>query len=125
MALDYRLEYIYLEEGDDSVFIHTRQDPSAYQDRIGKEDYNALEASEKSNWVTALFGVAGVVELSSKTHRVWIMKSPVYEWDEVIDGVLAAMKTELSETELNELPGSANKDGSGARLASKDFRRDI
>ena len=126
MAYQYKLEYQWDDEdpADDGVYIQQRVDVPKYLSHIDKEAYEELEAEDKHAFTTGLLDVAGVTELSSRAYRVWIMKSPVYSWEEVLTATLLFLKDWYSETELEELPGSAKIEGVGTRLQSVRNRRD-
>lgn len=126
MALQYKLEYVYGEDApaDDSVYIQLRVNPPIYRGWTDKEDYDVLPDEEKHPFLTGIFNIAGVTEVSSKAYRVWLMKSPVYSWQEVLDPTLYFIMNWYSESSLNQLPGSADPDGKGTRLATPDQRRD-
>jgi hypothetical protein len=127
MALDYKIEYLYDDTvtSDDSAFIHLKEDVPAYQQHISKENYFDLPEEQQHEFITGLFGVDGVTEISSQAFRVWVMKAPAFNWEEVLEDVLDYLKTELDETELNQLPGSAHLDGTGFRLTKARNRREI
>lgn len=126
MALDYKLEFNTPSgSADDAVFIHIRKNVPVYENRIDKEDYDVLPVANKHVFLTGIFNVAGVVEVSSRAYRVWVMKSPVYTWQEVINPVLNSIASSLGESTLNELPGSGRVDGTGTRLGSADQRRSL
>jgi len=125
MALEYKLEFNTPSgAADDSVYIHLRVDP-VYRTRIGKEAYSLLDAADKQPLITELFDIAGVVEISTKAHRVWLMKSPIFSWQEVLQPVLFLLRDRFGETSISPLPGSAEIDGSGLRLDSDTNRRTI
>jgi hypothetical protein len=125
MALQYKLEFNTPSgSSDDSVYIHLRQDP-VFQTRIGKESYTALPDDQKQVLITELFDVPGVVELSTKATRLWLMKSPIFSWQEVIQPVLFILRDSFGETSIESLPGSAFIDGTGFRLTSDTSRRTI
>jgi hypothetical protein len=127
MALDYKLEYVYDNSTpwDSSVFIHLRFNTPVYQDHINKEDYDILPVEKKHEFLTGLFNIAGVTELSTKAYRIWLMKSPVYSWQEVLEPVLYYLLFWYQESEFNKLPGSANTDGTGLTLEGPVNRRKI
>lgn len=125
MALDFRLEFLYDESdsADAGVYIHMRQDPPVYQDHVTKEDFAISE--EPEDFVSALFEIEGVVEVSVKAYRVWIMKSPVFTWLEVLTPTMNTLKTLLGESTLNMLPASGKLDGSGFTLSAVENRRSV
>lgn len=123
--LRYKLEYTYDEtiRSDSSVFIHLRQNTPIYQARIDKEDYDISPI--KHPFLTGLFNIAGVTEVSTKAYRIWLMKSPLYTWEEVLYPVLWFCAFWYQHDSLAQLPGSANPDGTGFTLASPLQRRKI
>ena len=123
--LRYRLEYTYDDKirSDTSVFIHLRQNTPIYQSRIDKEDYDIT--SQKHPFLTGLFNIAGVTEISTKAYRVWLMKSPIYTWEEVLYPVLWFIAYWYQHDSLAQLPGSANPDGTGFVLPDPTQRRKI
>lgn len=127
MALQYKLEFLKDDEreADDAVYIQLRRNPPVYLDRIDKEDFDILDAGDKHIFAETLFNIAGVTELSLKAYRVWLMKSPVYSWQEVIDPILAYFLSYYGESELEALPGSGNVDGTGYRLEAVKDRRGV
>lgn len=127
MSLFVKLEYVYDDEtpADASVFIHLRRNPPIYQAHIDKEDYDILPDEEKNEFLTALFVIAGVTELSTSAYRIWLMKSPVYLWSEIIPPVLEYLRSYYSEADIQFLPGSANVDGTGFTLDKPGQRRKI
>lgn len=120
-ALEYKLEYYKGAGGgatDDGAFIHLRTDSPAYQQIISKETYwSAENSASHTDLVNHLFDVPGVVRLACQAWRIYVEKSPVFKWDEVMPGVLNVLQTDTSSTSLSELPGS------GLTLASDNDRR--
>jgi hypothetical protein len=60
------------------------------------------------SFVSALFDLPGVMELSIKANRVWFMKSPTYDWDDVLPNVLEVIRLQLGQSSISELSGSGN-----------------
>lgn len=119
MALQYKLEYLKDETQpeDMSVFIQLRRNTPIYQERINKEDYDVLSDGLKHEFLTGLFNIGGVVEVSTKAYRVWISKSPTFTWDEVLNPLLFYMKEYFEEDSLEKMQGS------GVTLTSVNDRR--
>ena len=113
MTFLYKLEYCYDKDtpADSADYIHMRVEPPTYRKEIGKEAYSALPEGEKHPFIDGLFQIPGVVEVSSTAYRVWIMKSPVYSWEEVNTAVLNYIMDYLGEATMKEIPGSAAVDG--------------
>ncbi len=127
MALKYKLEFNWDDKdpSDPGVYIQLKGfNPPIYQPHTDKEDYDVLAAEDKNDFLTGLFNIQGVVEVSTKAYRVWIMKAPQYDWEEVLVPVLTFIKDEFGESVLEELPGSGTTDGTGFTLASPLNRRD-
>lgn len=124
--LKYKLEYNWdtSEPADAGVYIQLRDNTPVYMSHTDKEDYDVLPDDEKHVWLTGLFDIAGVTEVSSRAYRVWIMKSPVYSWNEVLLPTLHFMKEQLGYDDIEELPGSAKPDGAGFILDDPKNRRD-
>lgn len=121
MALRYKLEFNYDDDdpSDMGVYIQLKgHNPPVYRAHIDKEDYDVLPDEEKHDFLTGLFNIAGVVELSSKAYRVWLMKHVVYDWDEVMLPVLQFLQDEFSQSSQDPLPGSAEPDG-GVSVGSR------
>ena len=121
MALEYKLEYNKNDEkpSDEAVYIQLRRNTPVYQAHIDKEAYDILPEENKHEFLTGLFNIGGVVEVSSKAYRVWISKSPSFTWSEVLDPLLVYMKEYYGEDDLEEMAGS------GIALDSSLQRRDI
>lgn len=124
MAFLYSLEYNYdtSQPADASVYIQMRRDVPTYLSHITKEEY-FNDPTVQTPFATGLFNIPGVVELSLMAFRVWLMKSPVYTWLEVNDPVLSYLANYYGETELQQLPGSGQPDGTGFTLGSAYQRR--
>lgn len=107
-VLNYKLEYFKdaTQPSDEGVFIHLDIDLPAYQGLIGKEDYLALDVQDQSAFVTGLFGIAGVMDVSAKANRLFITKSPIFTWMQVFSPLLVYLQAQLGATSVNELPGS-------------------
>lgn len=126
-SLKYKLEYNKMSgTSDDGVYVHLREDPAGYyRFQIGKEAYDALDSTAQDAFANGLFAVKGVEEISVTAYRVWYMKAPAYQWDEVNTGALAFLQTFFGKSSLEEISGSAKIDGSGLRLESETNRRTV
>jgi hypothetical protein len=125
MGLKYKLEYNKKSgASDDSCYVHLREDPQGYyRFQIGKEAYDALDESAQDAFANGLFAVKGIEEISVTAYRVWYMKSPVYEWNEVNTDALNFIKNFFGETTLTEIQGSAKITGTGFRTETETNRR--
>lgn len=127
MAFEYKLEFSYDETtpSDSSVYIQMRRNTPVYQGHITKEDYDVLDDTLKNAFLTGLFNISGVVELSTKAYRIWVMKSPVFNWQEVLEPLLYYVANFYGESRITALPGSAMIDGTGFKIESPIQRRKI
>lgn len=117
-ALDFKLEYCRSSDGpsDEGCFIQLRSDISAYTTLVSKESYASGSGTE-SDLATNLFTVPGVVRLALQGFRVYVEKSPVFEWSEVLGPFMVVLQGDVGADSLNELPGS------GVKLETLDTRR--
>lgn len=108
MALDYKIEWFRDGESpsNQGAFIHLGKDIPCYMDFITKEEYALLEDADKCDLVTSLFAIEGVVEVSCKAYRVYVIKAELFYWESILASVLLLLKSTLSEDSLNERPGS-------------------
>jgi hypothetical protein len=109
--MQYKLEYNYDTEdpADAGCYIQLRDNTPVYRSHTDKEDYDILPEEEKHPWLTGIFNISGVVEVSSRAYRVWVMKSPVYGWQEVLEPTLYFMADYLGhEDGIEPLPGTAD-----------------
>jgi len=120
-TLGYKIEFIKDDRfpNDPSLFIHLRDNVPFYQDRIDKEDYDLFPEEAKDDFISGLFGISGIEEVSSKAFRVWFAYSLAFSVDEVLNPALFHIAFSLDKDELDELPGS------GITLDSFNDRRDI
>lgn len=104
--LYYRAEFLKDESSssNEAVFLQLRGSPFAedWIERVRKQDY--LDGT--SALADAILGVAGVTELSIQPFRVWLSKSPIYSFDEILPTVLFLIQDSLGLTDVEELPGS-------------------
>lgn len=123
----YKLEFVYdgTSAADASVFVQMRDNPPIYQRRIRKEDYDVLSEEEKDDFLTHLFAFAGVVEVSAGAYRLWMMKSPVYSWEEVLTPIMYYLTSYFGYDDFRPMAGSGNLDGTGFSLDSITQRRDV
>ena len=105
-ALYYRSEFLKDDNNasNEAVYLQLRGSPQAddWMDSTRKQDYEY----GTSVLADAIFGVAGVTELSIQPFRVWMSKSPIYSFEEIIPTVLFLIQDSLGLTSNEELPGS-------------------
>lgn len=135
-TLQYKLEYFQGAAGptDPGVYIQLRTDLPAYQAVITKEIYFSAENSTTSPFVTAVFGVPGVVRLASQAWRLYVEASPVFKWDEVLGvpyqpGIALPMQVPATNSVMYVVMTYCNCDsvtalgGSGLTLTNANSRR--
>ena len=105
--LDFKLEYFKGDTAsDEGVFIQLRSNPTGFMKLVSREEYSLLAEADLVDVVTALFNCPGVVRLSVQAYRVWIEKSPVFGWSEVLGPVIEQLRIDTGQLGVNELPGS-------------------
>jgi len=112
MALDFKLEYFRDGEtpSQEGVFLHFKEDIPCYMDLITKEEYSELADEDKCEFVTNLFAIPGVVEVSCKAYRVYIIKAELFDWSSVLTNVFVnVIMPAMGESSINELAGSRMK----------------
>ncbi len=106
-TLGFKLEYFKGDTAsDEGVYIQLRSDLTGYMTLISKEAYAKLSDERKTDTMTALFACPGVVQASCQAYRVYVEKSPVFGWSEVLGPVVEAIKVAAECDDLVELPGS-------------------
>ena len=106
MALDYKIEW-FRDNGKPSnqgLYVHTAIDMPCYHDLVTKEDYP--NDPNHCDFVTGLFGIQGIVEVSVKAYQVYVIKAEVFHWEDLVPAVLYYVANYLGQTSVNELPGS-------------------
>jgi hypothetical protein len=123
----YKFEFIYddTSSADASVFIQMRDNPPIYQEHITKEDYDILPEEQKNDFLTHLFAFAGVVEVSTKAYRIWLMKATTFSWEEVLLPILYYLTAYFGYDDFESLPGSGWINGMGFKLDAMTNRRKI
>lgn len=105
--LGFKLEYFKADTAsDEAVYIQLRSDLVGYMSLIGKEDYSKLADGKKTAIMTAIFACLGVTQASAQAYRVYIEKSPVFSWTEVLGPVVEAIRVATGNDTITELPGS-------------------
>lgn len=109
MAFDlvFKLEYFKGIGGasDEGCFIQLKTDVPAYCSKIGKEEY-VLGGGTPSDFMDGIFSVPGVVVAGAGAFRVYVEKSPLFEWTEVLGPLLEFIRTEVGADNLEEAIGS-------------------
>lgn len=109
MPLQFKLEWF--RDGEtptqEGAFLHFKVDVPCYMDLITKEEYEELEEDEKCEFITSLFNIPGVVEISSKAYRLYIIKAELFDWSSVLTNVFGSvLLPTFNESTTQELPGS-------------------
>ena len=121
MALKYKLE---LDTKNNSVYIHLRTNPPIFQDKISKEKYESLPLVERNKFLTTVLGIGGIIEVSTQSYLVWVMKAPTFEWNEILPTLLFEVSRSLGEKgEIEALEGSMSIDKIVARKAPSPVRK--
>lgn len=104
--LEYRREFLKDEEdaSNESVYLQLKQSPARdyWIERIRKQDYEETT----NDLADLLFAIDGITELSIQPFRVWLSKSPVFNFEEIIADVLDVLQTNLGLDGQEELFGS-------------------
>jgi hypothetical protein len=105
MALKYFTEFVKDNDSglEESVFIHLTRDVPVYQSRLSKEEWVANGSYPA--FINGLF-VDGVTDVQSTSYRVLVSKSPIYQWEDILDDVLSFLITYFGETVGEEQPNS-------------------
>jgi hypothetical protein len=115
MAFDlvFKLEYFKGIGGasDEGVFIQLKTDVPAYCSKIGKEEY-VNGGGDPSDFMDGIFAVPGVVVASSQAFRVYVEKSPLFTWSEVLGPLLEFIRVQVGADNLQEATGSPTTLGS-------------
>jgi hypothetical protein len=107
-ALGYKLEFFHNGNGeasDEGCFVQLRSDVSAYTTLVSKEAY-ATGTGTTSELATTIFAIPGIVRLALQGFRVYVEKSPAFEWNEITPDLLTVLMNDTGCNSLNELPGS-------------------
>lgn len=110
----YRLEYVKDSSVamDEGLFIQTNLELPEYKS-VSKELYEG-----DSEFLDRFFGIDGVVAVEAASHRLYIEKSPVFNWDEVLPDVIDELVDALGVTQISRHSGLS------IRLDSLENRRE-
>lgn len=116
--LEFKLEYHKNTNGpsDEGVFVHLKTEIPNYLSLISKEAYFRGQGTT-SELATSLFSIPGVVRLALQSHRVYIEKSPIFIWEEILGPTMVILMTATECDGLSELLGS------GITLETNNDRR--
>lgn len=114
-SLEYKLQFSaqVAPWGDPAVFIHVKYEPTNsayYTPQIARHAYTGTIPLIKD--ILAVEGVSGIC---SQRYRIWISKSLIAKWEDVIPLVLNAIASRYGLSGTTELPGSQPIDGSSSR----------
>lgn len=120
MALKYKLE----RGPKNSMYVHLRDNPPVFQDRISKERYDTIPLGDKKKFLTSIFNTGGVIEAATQSYLVWIMKAPTFEWKEMLPNILYEISMAMGEKgEVEAIEGSADLEGKGGAKLQKSPRK--
>lgn len=110
----YRLEYVKDSKVamDEGVFIQTNLELPEFK-KVEKENYEG-----DSEFLDRFFGIDGVVSVEAASFRLYIEKSPVFNWEEVLPDAIAELVDALGAT------GISRHSGLSIRLDSIEQRRE-
>lgn len=106
--LDYRLEYVKIPLHDDGIFIHTRTDLPEYRPFVHREDYFIGADDVRTGFFNGIMNTPGVTGAAAQAFRLYLTKSPVFSWSELLGPIMEWLRTNLSLDALNELYDSGN-----------------
>lgn len=106
--LVFKLEYFKGVGGasDEGVFIQLKSDVPAYSTKVTKEDYVNGVGGTASDFMDGIFSVSGVVVAASQAFRVYVEKSPLFEWSEVLGPLMEFVRIQVGADNLEEAVGS-------------------
>lgn len=107
-TLNYKLEYFKdpTEPSDEGVFIHIYPDiPPEYTTLVSRESY-AAGGGTYTDLANQFFSIPGITRLALQSTRVYVEKSPIFSWNNILNAALTVIKGVTNTTTLNELPGS-------------------
>jgi len=105
--LVFKLEYFKGIGGasDEGVFIQLKTEVPAFQSKIRKEEYFSASTTP-SAFMNGIFLVPGVVVAASNSFRVYLEKSPLFNWSQVLGPVMEFIRVAVGATNLEEASGS-------------------
>jgi hypothetical protein len=106
--LDYRIEYVKFNNHDDGVFVHFRTDLPEYRSFVYRDDYFIGSDDVRTAFFNGIMNTPGVTACASQAFRLYLEKSPVFSWAEVLGPVMEWIRASVSATALNELFDSGN-----------------
>ena len=108
MSLQFKIEYTKNDSQPSALgaYIHIRKEPPLFQDLISKEEFFAQPEAARHPFLLDLFLVPGVVDVALRSYCVYIGKGELFEWTNVLTGVISLLLSEVDESEVLEMPGS-------------------
>jgi hypothetical protein len=121
--LKYKVEYLKDDKklGDEGALLHVTPDVGTYRSYVTREEYMCMDPDLQSAFMDSIFAVEGVVAAASQANRIFIEKSPIFTWDEVVTPVLEAARVMTSTLDVEELPGSGVNLGDTKNRRSPEF----
>jgi hypothetical protein len=102
----FKLEYFKGLGGasDEGVFVQLKTEVPVYMSKTTKEAY--YELGETSDFMDGIFAIPGVVIAASNSFRVYIEKSPIFTWSEILGPLLEHIRVSVGADSLIEAAGS-------------------
>jgi hypothetical protein len=102
----FKLEYFKGLGGasDEGVFIQLKTELPAYMPKTSKEKY--YESAERTAFTDGIFAIPGIVTAASNSFRVYVEKSPIFTWSQILGPLLTHIRISVGADSLIEAPGS-------------------
>jgi hypothetical protein len=97
-TLNYSLEFIKddTQPSDEAVFIQLQTELPVFVAKTKKEDYQWDEA-----FLTGIFNIDGIVTVSLQSFRVYVEKSNLFSWEEILSPLIEYLRIELDAVDVN------------------------
>lgn len=106
--LDFRLEYVKIPLHDEGIFVHVRTDVPEYRSFVHREDYFIGADDVRTVFFTSIMNTPGITGAAAQAFRLYLTKSPVFSWSELLGPIMELMRVTLNLDALNELYDSGN-----------------
>jgi hypothetical protein len=105
--LVFKLEYFKGVGGasDEGCFVQLKTDVPAYCSKISKEEY-VNGGGNPSDFMDGIFAIAGITVAGSGAFRVYVEKSPLFTWSEILGPLMEFIRVQVGAIALEEAAGS-------------------